>query len=423
MNKIPYPRLRQAQIGLVILFFVMGFSALSTVAWVPEFIRRLDLDFAQWGSIVGLGIIGSIAPLFIVNKLILRFGTLPIIRIGSVLFATANVGLGLTNNVIIWFFVNVSFLFSLSVLNIAVNAHSVMLQRLVGRNIIGRFHAAWSAGAALAAVFGGLMTAFMDLTWYLVMVSAFAIIGLQWGAGYLLPPALDGHLEEKQQTGKSKPLHMPGILWLLSLGLFAGVFPETVIIDWSALYASGVMNLESTLAAIPFAAFTIGMIAGRLSMTRLTKRFNASEIARWGSYLAAFTLSVSILFGPTISSVDVYLGLAFTMLFWLMAGLGVAPIVPAYFSAGAHVEGLSTASVLARMSLFHSVVSIGAKALMGALAEGFDLATAFIFPILLLVLTGIIARQVVKFARKAEMASSYPATGAIGIVAPPDPEH
>ena len=55
MIRLPGARLRKAQIATLATFIAMGHAALSSVAWVPEYIARLDVSFATWGTIVGFG--------------------------------------------------------------------------------------------------------------------------------------------------------------------------------------------------------------------------------------------------------------------------------------------------------------------------------------------------------------------------------
>ena len=158
----------------------------------------------------------------------------------------------------------------MSLLGISVNTHAVMVQRHIGRTVIGRFHAGWSVGAAAAALTGSLSVAFISLELFLVLVAVATLIAMEFGIRLLLPAEQDLDIAERVPRSEGKREPTPPIVWLLSLGLFAGVFPEIVIIDWSAVYARDVMGLDSGLRALPFAAFTIGMVIGRLAMTRIT---------------------------------------------------------------------------------------------------------------------------------------------------------
>lgn len=422
MKKLPYARLRQGQIGMVIVFATLGHLALSTVAWVPTFINRLEVDFATWGLIIGFSIVGSILPLTFASRLIMRFGTRVLIRIGSIMGVLALLSLLLTISPLIWYFCNTFFAFSMSLLGISVNTHAVMLQRLIGRNVIGRFHAGWSIGAVAAAVTGSLSVAFMTLEVFLLLVGVFSLVAMEVGIRKLIPATHDQDISERVRPADGKREKTPPIVWLLALGLFAGVFPEIVIIDWSAIFAREVMQLEPGLRAVPFGAFMVGMVIGRLAMTRITKRLHPSELSSWGGYFAAAVLTISVVFAPTLSAANPILGLSFVMLFWLLLGLGMAAIAPAFSSAAGHVEGMNTARVLTRMTLASALVQIGAKTLMGALAEGLSLTAAMFFPIALLVLSAAIAGRVAKLAKRKDLDNAYPMTGSIAIVTVSDDE-
>ena len=42
---------------MLITFTFTGHIALSSVAWVPEFIDRLGVSFATWGTIIGFAVL------------------------------------------------------------------------------------------------------------------------------------------------------------------------------------------------------------------------------------------------------------------------------------------------------------------------------------------------------------------------------
>ena len=75
-------RLKQSETALLLAFLLVGHATLSSVAWVPEYIDRLGVSFATWGTILGFSTIGAIIPLMFASRLIMRFGSRPIMRIG-----------------------------------------------------------------------------------------------------------------------------------------------------------------------------------------------------------------------------------------------------------------------------------------------------------------------------------------------------
>lgn len=416
MQDLPGARLRKAQIASLVIFILMGHAALASVAWVPEFIDRLGVSFVTWGTIIGFSVIGAIAPLLFASRLIMRFGARPIIRFsnyGGMLFL---ISLGWSNDPAIWMIFNILFNFFMSLLGVSVNSAAVLLQKKISKNIIGRMHAGWSLGAVAAAISGALATVFITLELFLILVAVMTVVIFELFMRWVLSPAEDGHLAEKASAVKRKFYQMPSQLWLLAFGLFAAVYPEVAVIDWAAVFARDVLNAELALRSIPFGVFMVGMIIGRLSMTGLAEKFHPHTLASRGALLAAFALAIAVLFAESVADVNPTVGLLFGSLLWGIAGLGLAPASPAFFSAGGQVPGVSTAWAVSRLSLFNSSVAIFAKAFMGALVEGVGLSTAFLFPVILALISAYIAEQFGKRAKKSDLESAAPPTGPISII-------
>ncbi|MFM1994024.1 MAG: hypothetical protein RL537_713 [Actinomycetota bacterium] len=420
MQSLPAARLRKAQIASLLVFILMGHSALSSVAWVPEFIDRLDVSFVTWGTIIGFGVIGSITPLLFASRLIMRFGARPIIRFANYGGMFFLISLGWFNDPAIWMIFNIFFNFFMSLLGVSVNSAAVLLQKQVPKNIMGRMHAGWSLGAVLAAISGAFATVFISLELFLLLVAVVTILLFEFCLRWLLSPEEDGHIEEKAASVRRKFYQMPSQLWLLAFGLFAAVYPEVAVIDWAAVFARDVLNAELALRSIPFGVFMVGMIIGRLSMTRLAEQMHPHTLASRGALLAAVSLALAALFAAPVADTNPTFGLIFGSLLWGLAGLGLAPASPAFFSAGGHVPGVSTAWAVSRLSLFNSCVAIFAKAFMGALVEGVGLANAFFFPVILALTAAVIAEQFAKQASKRDLENAVPPTGPISII--PSPE-
>jgi len=416
LEKLSGKRLRKAQIAMLITFTFTGHIALSSVAWVPEFIDRLGVSFATWGTIIGFGVVGSITPLFFVSRLIMRFGPRTLIRFGNYFGAVFLVLLGLTSNPLIWFFLNMGFNFFMSILGVSVNAHSVLLQKKISKNVIGRFHAGWSLGAVAAAMTGGLSTLFLELEQFLVIVAILNVIVFEFAMRWLLSPTEDGHLEERAGVVKRKFFQIPAQLVLLAFGMIGIVFPEVAVIDWAAVFARDILNVELALRSLPFAAFMVGMIIGRLSMTRLAEKYHPNLIASRGAFLAAVVLALATILAPVLADTSSALALGSTMVLWGIAGLGLAPGAPTFMSAAGHIPGVSTAWAVSRLSLMSSTMQVMSKTLMGALAEGVGLSLAFFFPVTLAIISGLIAHQFAQKAKQADLDSVAPPTSPMPII-------
>jgi predicted MFS family arabinose efflux permease len=325
--------------------------------------------------------------------------------------------LGFATNGLIYFLFHAFMMFSMSFFNISVNAQSVMLQKKVDRVILGKLHASWSIGAAISAALSGILASFVPLQTHLIVVSLVVLVAFEVFNRNMLRPSEDGHSEERQGSKRIPFFKSPTQLWLLAFGLFAGIFPELVLMDWSAVFSKQVMLLNPTLGAIPYTAFTIAMIAGRLLIGRATKKYHISELSKWGGIIGSITMLLGVVVAPPLVSVSPILALVVLSLFWAVSGFGMAPMVPSFFGAAGHIAGLTTAQALSRMSLVNAMVVIVAKIFMGALAQGIGLVLAFIFPITMLFIAGLLSGRVARNSRRKEAVdNAFPLTGPITVV-------
>ena len=410
-------RTKSAEFALIAAFAIQGFLAITYLPRIPEIIEQIDVSFALWGLIIGLAGLGSLIPLLITNRLVGKFGTRPIVRISSLMIVLTTASLGFATNGWMYFAFHAAMMFSMSFFNIAVNAQSVMLQKKVKKVILGKFHAAWSIGAGISAAVSGILASFMSLQLHLVLVGLMAIVAFEVSIRSMLKPSEDGHREERQAAQKVPFFKSPNQLWLLAFGFFAGVFPEMVMMDWSAVFAKQVMLLNQTLGAIPFTAFTVAMIAGRLLIGRVTKKYHISDLSKWGGIIGAVAMALGVLVAPTLVPVSPILAMIVLSLFWAVSGFGLAPMVPSFFGAAGHVKGLTTAQALSRMSLVNALAVIVAKIFMGALAQGIGLVWAFMLPVTMMFIAGILAGRVAKNSKRKEaVENAFPLTGPITVV-------
>jgi predicted MFS family arabinose efflux permease len=410
-------RLKSAQTALSVFFFTQGFVAITYIPRIPELIDQIGVSFAVWGLIIGLSGIGSLLPLFVANRMVGHFGTRPIVNISSTLVVISVMSLAWAPNGLVFFIFQTVMMFSMSFFNIAINAQSVMLQKRVKKVIIGKFHAAWSIGAGSSAALSGILASFVSLQIHLTVIPLVCLVAFQIYIRSMLAPEEDGHKEEKQASKKVPFFKSPNQLWLLAFGFFTGVFLELVMMDWSALFSQQVMLLSPTLGAVPFAVFMIAMIVGRLLITKATKKYHISELSKWGGIYGSVMMALGLVLAPPIVEYNQILALAVLSFFWALGGFGLAPLVPSFFGAAGHVPGLTSSQALARMSLVNAVAVIGAKVIMGGLAEGVGLQIAFVMPIVLMFIAGVLSGRLAKQAKRKEaVENAFPITGSLTVI-------
>jgi predicted MFS family arabinose efflux permease len=414
MTQLAPKRARTAQIALLSIFFTQGFAALSTLPRIPEILQQINVVFAQWGLIIGLSGFGSLLPLMFTNRLVLRFGTSLVIRLSALGITLSLFSIPWITNSAVMFFVYLAQALMFSTFNIALNAQAVAFQKRLGRVVLGTMHGAWSVGAALTTAFTGfLISLHLPFKIQMIIVPVFCLLVFQIAGSKLLTFAEEKDAGESKAGKKVSWLKSPTYLWLLAIGLFAGMWPELVVMDWSSLFVQRVYGSDyASLTGVPYACLGAAMVAGRFSIAWLTKRWHISTLSHWGGLFGAATMTLGVL--ASLIPGGFYL----QCIFFGLTGFGLAPQVPSSYSAAGHVRGLSTAQALSRMSLVNAVVVMLAKVFMGGLAQGFGLQWAFVFPIVMLAIAGLVASVVAKTSKRqaSEDATAYPPTGPISAI-------
>jgi len=413
-------RVSEVRRGSFISFILLGHLVLCSVAWVPEYIDRLGVTFTQWGTILGIAPLGAISSILIAPRIILRFGVRPVMMTGITVAAITLALLGFITDPIVWAVVNLAFNFFASLTGVAVNSHAVTVQKQVDKPIISGLHAGWSIGAVLAALTGGLGTVYMSLGTYLVATGIITIAAMLLLTRRILGPTEDGHQVERANQPARKFWQFPLALWVISIGFFAAVFPEVAVLEWSAVFARDTLGVSVALRALPFAAFMAGMIVGRLTIGKLAEKYSVHRLASRGAVVSAIALSATVIIGPQIAQVSSAAAMTFLAILWAGAGYGLAPLGPTLMASAAQVPGVSSAHAISLVSFVPQVLSIGAKILMGAIAQGVSVAVAFAFPIALLIMGAWIVSRQEPTEPMEDIDSYQPPTGPIPIISQPD---
>ncbi|WP_449433326.1 MFS transporter [Pseudomonas putida] len=166
----------------------------------------------------------------------------------------------------------------------------------------------------------------------------------------------------------SQRFQVPPVLVLAVGALCFVVFlAEGVILDWSAIYLREYTHLPISLTGLGFAAFSLSMVAGRLTGDRVVKKFGQLKTI-------LFSCALSVLgFGCVIGLASP----AAAILGFLLVGLGNANLAPCLISAAGQQANLpASASISVVTTIGYSGLIMG-PALVGFLAHATSLAIAF----------------------------------------------
>lgn len=312
-------------------YFLIGGSALALWAVnIPLIQRQVGINYAELGLLLMLAGVGGFAALQISGWLIDRIGSKTATLAGGVAVGIALIAPGIAQNA--WQLGIAIFLlgFGLAAVDVPMNAAALEVEEHYGRTIFSAFHAFWSVGGLVGAAGGGVLiwlgwqpSASLPLSG-LILASLGAALSI-----WLLPNPLKTANPERQERRQIAKLNrrVYGLIALASFMAAAGAIIEGTANDWSALYLRDVIGRDEAFAALGLAAFSIGMIIGRLRVDKLVDLFGRSWVLRWGgigSALATFLL---------MAAPPDWLAL----IGWLLLGVAMSGVVPQVFAAAGRI--------------------------------------------------------------------------------------
>ncbi|GAA2212456.1 MFS transporter [Nonomuraea monospora] len=356
------------RVAVYLLFFLSGAAIGTWTARIPAIKERLELGDGQLSLALLAVAAGAVVGMTAVGRLVDRYGSTRAVvpaalAQGVVLVPPAYAPdlVTLSGTLLVFGMVH-------GILDVAMNANAVEVERAHGRPIMSSFHAVYSVGGFAGATAGGLF-AHQGLSAAVTFWAVGAVIAVlaAWAARWALrsEPAR----ESAAPGGAGRP---QGIVFLGVLA-FCCLVGEGAAADWSSVYLREDLAASPGIAAAGYAAFSIMMTAGRLAGDRLAARFGPVALVRCCGLLAAAGLGLALLGGHQVAGV---VGFG-------CFGAGLSCIVPQVFSAAGHRDPAFAGRALARVASIGYLGMLSGPVFIGAFAELTGLPRALAIPALL----------------------------------------
>jgi MFS family permease len=354
----------RARAATTVVFFL---AALPTACWgtrIPALQERLHLSPGALGVAV-LGLEGgAVLGLPAGGALVARIGSRAGLRIGFALCPAGLVAAALAPS-LAWLVIALAAMAAAnSVLDVAMNAQGVELERRYGRPVLARLHAGHSVGE-LAGGLGGTLAAEAAIVPLIQFAGVAAVIavGGQIAVGRLV--------RESRMDGPAF-VRPSGPLALLGLVTFCAFLAAGVTYNWIAVDLSSEHGAGPALAAGGFAAYCGALACGRLVSGRLVERLGRARFVRAGALLAA-------LGGATIVTAPVA-GVAIAGA--VLLGAGLAGLVPTVLGAAPARGDLPAPVAIATVTTVGYLGSFTGPAAVGGLAALTGLSAALSLSVL-----------------------------------------
>lgn len=364
----------RARLATRLAFLVAGFGTSCWAPLVPFAKHRLTIDEHVLGLLILCIGAGSLISMSLAGMLSSRFGTRPVIMISGLTLALVLPALAVASTPVTLGAALLLFGAGLGSLDVAMNIHSVEVERAAGRPLLSGFHALYSLGGFAGAAFiTMLLSAGVGLLRSVLMAAALMLLAIL--------AAWPGLLKTRAAAGDPHFALPRGVVVLIAALVAIAFLAEGALLDWSALLITGKDLVDVEQGGVGYMVFSIAMTVTRLSGDALTARIGERAILFWGTLLAIAGF-VALLLAPSLS---VALGAL------VVIGLGAANVVPVLFRLAGSQTVMPAGLAIAAVTISGYAGILLGPAAIGFVAKHVGLTLAFWMVPLLLVLVPLCA--------------------------------
>lgn len=368
---------RRRRQALFLLFFLPGIALSSWVTRTPDVRDRLGLSTGQMGLVLfGLSV-GSMIGILCSGRFVSRFGTRPVIALGTLLIIVGTAVIGAGSAVPSASLVTAGLcLFGAGMGGgeVAVNVDGADVERITGTAVLPTLHGCFSLGTVVGGSAGMAATAAaVPVSWHLTVV-ALAAMGMLVHAMRAVPAGIGiSTAPSTVAPGPGPARRSAPQVWrdrkLLLIGaiVLAMALAEGAANDWLPLLMVDGHGLDATMGSLVYVGFAAAMTLGRFSGTYFLARFGRAAVVRASAVSGAVGLLL------VIFSDNAFVAAA-AVLFW---GLGASLGFPVALSAAGDSGPDQTARVSLVAIIGYVAFLVGPPAL-GFLGDHYGLRSAMV---------------------------------------------
>ena len=342
------------RVAVSLLFFCNGFAMGSWALQVALAQKRLQADLGEFGvALTGMAI-GPIIAMPLAGALIGRFGSAAVLRfVTPFLFASFLLPV-LAPTLPLFALALVIFGAANGAMDVAMNAHGLVVEGRMKQPIMSSLHAVWSVGGLGGAAGGALALAFVAPWRHAFLVAVTMIAGSLAALPSLLPAQAD-----RGASGASHFAWPTGATVGLGMLCFIALMGEGAVLDWAAIHLRDFYHLADDVAGLGYAVFAGAMAATRFGGDALRARFGAVSVVRFSAVVAVLGMLAALLAPSAVLSIFGY-GLT---------GLGIGNLAPVLFAGGGRREPDNPARGIAAVTTLGYAGFLAGPPLIGLLAR------------------------------------------------------
>lgn len=362
----------------MVVFFVTGVTFATWATRVPAVQNQLALSESQLAiALLGLAA-GAVAGLLGAGAITVKIGSRAASITGLIVLCGSLPSLAFVPSLAT--LTTALFMFGAgnSVLDVAMNAQAVLVERAYGRPIFAGFHAFWSIGGLVGSALGAIVAATdIEIHVHFPMIgTAMITMGLFACWRFLHEPNDESRADLPAFTLPNRALLALGVI------AFCAFIAEGTVNDWGAVYLTQIAHASQGTAALGYFVFSATMVIGRLTTDRIVEVIGPVRFILVASGISVVGLGLSLIAPSVLAGL-----IGFALL-----GLGLAGTIPITFSAAGKINPESAGTAIAAVSTLGYLGFLAGPVVIGALAELLGLRAALITVVVLTALMAVFAR-------------------------------
>ena len=365
--------LQKARFAVFAYFTIAGAAVTFWAVHIPFVESKLDISPAAIGTLLLVFGGGALTAIQLVGNLIDRVGSRTATFLSGTFMGIMLFFPGLANTPLLLGFTLFLLGIGVGATDVAMNAHAVDVEKAYQRPIFSAFHAMWSFGGLIGASIGGVALANeLDMQTTLSGAAIATLFIATTMRTWMLPDS-PNHKSTKQKSSEDKTAEKSRLKqlnasnrkvlgYVLFLGAMsaAAAIAEGTGVDWSTLHHARVIGTSDAQAAIALIAYTGAMGITRLVIDKVVAARGRIFVIGFGSLVSAMGTSIVVL--STASPV--------ALLGWVIAGVGIAGVIPQIFAYSAEVgEETHTGRNMSKVVGITYAGVLAGPALIGFLTE------------------------------------------------------
>lgn len=356
----------------------LGYAAVVTA--LPAFKDRQGIDDTFVSAILLLVVVAAAGGSVLADRIAARWGSRYALASGLFVVGAALAGTTFWSPNALFAVIFLGYGLGLGAVDASLSMQGVLVQARLGRSVMSRLFAAYTAAAIAAAL---LMSGALE-------TGAGAAVAVGVAAVFAVLVGLAGWRSfEPGRTQRSSVVHAESgrsvrpIVMVCGMLIFTAFLVDSAVSTWSSVYLQDSLSAAASVAPLGYAAYQGAVLVSRLAADHVVPRAGRLVIALGALAVCGVGCGLVVALPAVWAAVT---GFA-------IAGIGVGVLVPLAFSAAGEAAMESSDEVIAKVNLFNYGGALLGAVLLGALSEPVGLRWAFLIPVVAVIATLPLARR------------------------------